>query len=436
MAHVRTYGCQQNVSDSEKIKGLLSEMGYDFTESLAEADVVIFNTCAVREHAEQRVFGNVGALKSYKLRRPMIIGLCGCMMQQPHIAEKIRTSFPHVDIVFGTHALHKLPQLLYNYLTDKKRIFEIDEQTSCIEEGITLKRDSKFKAYLPVMYGCNNFCSYCIVPYVRGRERSRSPEIILEEATQLVADGYKEIMLLGQNVNSYANDLDNGYNFAMLLRALNDIDGDFRIRFMTSHPKDATPELFTAMAECEKVCKHLHLPYQSGSDKVLKMMNRGYTKEQYLELIKTAKAIIPNLSVSSDVIIGFPGETYRDILFTLDVAKQVQFINLFTFIYSKRKGTPAEKLEDTASREDKLKWFDELLKKQEAITKKLLTAYVGKTYRVLADGIGKTGENYLTGRTDSNVIVDFVADNSLIGSFVDVKITKALNFMIIGELIN
>jgi tRNA-2-methylthio-N6-dimethylallyladenosine synthase len=415
---------------------MLSEMGYDLTESLDDADVVIFNTCAVREHAEQRVFGNVGALKSYKMRRPMIIGLCGCMMQQPHIAEKIRTSFPHVDIVFGTHVIHKLPQYIYNLLMDKKRIFEIDEQTSCIEEGISVKRDNNVKAYLPVMYGCNNFCSYCIVPYVRGRERSRSPEIILEEATQLVADGYKEIMLLGQNVNSYANDLDNGYNFAMLLRALNDIDGDFRIRFMTSHPKDATPELFTAMAECDKVCKHLHLPYQSGSDKVLKVMNRGYTKEQYIELIKTARAIIPNLSVSSDVIIGFPGETYRDILHTLDVAKQVQFINLFTFIYSKRKGTPAEKLEDTASREDKLKWFDELLKKQEVITKKLLTAYVSNTYRVLAEGIGKTGENYLTGRTDSNVIVDFIADSSLIGSFVEVKITKALNFMLVGELIN
>jgi tRNA-2-methylthio-N6-dimethylallyladenosine synthase len=415
---------------------MLSEMGYDLTESLDDADVVIFNTCAVREHAEQRVFGNVGALKSYKMRRPMIIGLCGCMMQQPHIAEKIRTSFPHVDIVFGTHVIHKLPQYIYNLLMDKKRIFEIDEQTSCIEEGISVKRDNNVKAYLPVMYGCNNFCSYCIVPYVRGRERSRSPEIIIEEAKQLVADGYKEIMLLGQNVNSYANDLDNGYNFAMLLRALNDIDGDFRIRFMTSHPKDASPELFAAMAECEKVCKHLHLPFQSGSDKVLKMMNRGYTKEKYLELIKKAKAIIPNLSISSDVIVGFPGETYRDILHTLDVAKQVQFENLFTFIYSKRKGTPAEKLEDTSSREDKLKWFDELLKKQEVITKKLLTAYVSNTYRVLAEGIGKTGENYLTGRTDSNVIVDFIADSSLIGSFVEVKITKALNFMLVGELIN
>jgi tRNA-2-methylthio-N6-dimethylallyladenosine synthase len=435
MALVRTYGCQQNVSDSEKIKGMLCEMGYGITDKLAEADVVIFNTCAVREHAEQRVFGNVGALKSYKLNRPMIIGLCGCMMQQPHIAEKIRTSFPHVDIVFGTHAIQRLPEFLYNFMKDRKRVFEIEEQTASIEEGLTVKRDSKFKAYIPVMYGCNNFCSYCIVPYVRGRECSRLPEAILEEATQLIADGYKEITLLGQNVNSYANDLDIDYNFSMLLRALNDIDGDFRIRFMTSHPKDATPELFTAMAECEKVCKHLHLPYQSGSDKVLKMMNRGYTREEYLEVIKTAKAIIPDLSVSSDVIVGFPGETYRDILFTLDVAKQVQFINLFTFIFSKRKGTPAEKLEDTASREDKLKWFGELLKKQESITKKLLAAYVDKTYRVLADGIGKTGEGYLTGRTGSNVIVDFIADKNLIGSFVEVKITKASSFMLIGELI-
>ena len=436
MALVRTFGCQQNVSDSEKIKGMLSEMGYDFTESLNEADVVIFNTCAVREHAEQRVFGNVGALKSYKMRKPMIIGLCGCMMQQPHIAEKIRTSYPHVDIVFGTHAIHRLPQFLNNLLNNKKRIFEIDEKTSCIEEGISVIRENKIKAYLPVMYGCNNFCSYCIVPYVRGRERSRSPEIIIEEARQLVEDGYKEIMLLGQNVNSYANDLNNGYNFSMLLRELNAIDGDFRIRFMTSHPKDATPELFNAIADCDKVCNHLHLPFQSGSDKVLKMMNRGYTKEKYLELIKTAKATIPNLSVSSDVIVGFPGETYRDILHTIDLAKQVQFENLFTFIYSKRKGTPAEEFEDTSSREDKLKWFAELLKKQEVIGKKLLASYVGETYRVLVEGEGKTGENYLTGRTESNVIVDFIGDKSLIGEFVYVNITKSSNFMLVGDYVN
>ena len=350
-ACVVTYGCQQNVADSEKIKGMLELMGYDFTDNRLEAKLIIFNTCAVREHAEDRVFGNVGALKSYKRENhDVVIALCGCMMQQQHIADKIKKSFPFVDLVFGTHVVHKLPELLYRALTGKKRVFDITDTDGIIAEGIPVRRDNDAKAWLPIMYGCNNFCSYCIVPYVRGRERSRQVEDIVAEFKSLVEQGYKEITLLGQNVNSFGKDLEPRVTFANLLRMLNDIDGDFRIRFMTSHPKDCTKELIETMAQCDKVAEHLHLPFQSGSNRVLKAMNRHYTREQYLELIKYARKLMGDeLSITSDIIVGFPGETYEEFKETLSLVKEINATQLFTFIYSKREGTPAAKMDDPVS---------------------------------------------------------------------------------------
>ena len=314
LACVVTYGCQQNVADSEHIKGMLEEMGYGFTEDRTQAKLVIFNTCAVREHAEDRVFGNVGALKKYKLENPdVVIALCGCMMQQKHIAEKIKKSFPFVDLVFGTHVVYKVPELIYDALTMRKRVFELPDVDGVIAEGIPVKRDNDRKAWIPIMYGCNNFCSYCVVPYVRGRERSREAADVIKEFKQLVDEGYKEITLLGQNVNSYGKDLEPKVTFSQLLRMLNDLDGDFRIRFMTSHPKDCTKELIETMAECDKVATHLHLPFQSGNNRVLRAMNRGYTREKYLELINYAKQLMGDeLSITSDIIVGFPGETYEE----------------------------------------------------------------------------------------------------------------------------
>lgn len=347
LACVVTYGCQQNVADSEHIKGMLEEMGYGFTEDRTQAKLVIFNTCAVREHAEDRVFGNVGALKKYKLENPdVVIALCGCMMQQKHIAEKIKKSFPFVDLVFGTHVVYKVPELIYDALTMRKRVFELPDVDGVIAEGIPVKRDNDRKAWIPIMYGCNNFCSYCVVPYVRGRERSREAADVIKEFKQLVDEGYKEITLLGQNVNSYGKDLEPKVTFAQLLRMLNDLDGDFRIRFMTSHPKDCTKELIETMAECDKVATHLHLPFQSGNNRVLRAMNRGYTREKYLELINYAKQLMGDeLSITSDIIVGFPGETYEEFLDTVSLVKEIKATSLFTFIYSPRVGTPAAKMD-------------------------------------------------------------------------------------------
>ncbi|MDF2566614.1 MAG: miaB [Oscillospiraceae bacterium] len=434
LAHVHSYGCQQNVNDGEKIKGMLAQMGYGFCDSPDSADLVIYNTCAVRENAEDRVFGNVGALKHNKKRNPnMIIGLCGCMMQQQHIADKIKNSYSHVDIVFGTHALHHLPQIMHNALIDNKRIFEISQSDGVIAEGLPIRHDGTIKANLPIMYGCNNFCTYCIVPFVRGRERSRNAEDIIQEAKKLVSDGYKEITLLGQNVNSYGNDLEDGINFAELLKQLNAIDGDFWIRFMTSHPKDCSKELVDMMADCQKVCNHIHLPVQSGSDRVLKLMNRKYTSQAYLELAKYAKEKIPNLSLTSDIIVGFPGEEYEDFCQTLDLIKKVEYNSLFTFIYSKRVGTKAAEMPDNVSKEQKGLWFRELLAAQQIIGSKKYGAYVGKRQKVLVEGEGKIQGN-ITGRNEASMIVDFVGDKSLVGSFVDVKIIGAKNSYLIGEL--
>lgn len=433
-AFVHTYGCQQNVSDSEKIKGMLASMGYEEAADAKDADVVIFNTCAVREHAEQRVFGNVGALKPIKEARPsMIIGLCGCMMQQQHIADQIKSSYPFVDLVFGTGVLYRLPEYLYHVITDRHRVFDLEESFS-IAEGLPLVRSEGVKAWLPISYGCNNFCTYCIVPYVRGRERSRQPEAVLAEARSLIDQGYKDITLLGQNVNSYGNDLSTGYHFPQLLREIDAIPGDFRVRFMTSHPKDATDELISAVAECGKVSKHIHLPFQSGSDRILKQMNRRYTRADYLGLVSRAKQAIPGLSLTSDVIVGFPGETYEDFLETLDLIRQVEFDSLFMFIYSKRRGTPAEKMPDEIPHAEKIKWFNELLAAQDAISEQKMKQYEGKTVCVLCEGAGRAGGDSFTGRTDSNTIVDFTADAPVIGRFVNIKITKSNRTILQGEL--
>lgn len=429
-AFVHTYGCQQNVSDSEHIMGILHEMGYGFTDNAENADIAVYNTCAVREHAEQRVFGNVGALKGIKEKRPsMIIAMCGCMTQQERIAEKIKKSYPYVDLVFGTHALEKLPEMLHKALLGK-RVFELGG-FDIITEGLPVYRDGSAKAWLPVMYGCNNFCTYCIVPYVRGRERSRKPENIIEEARKLVKAGARDITLLGQNVNSYGKDL-GGMNFARLLREINAIDGDFRLRFMTSHPKDATPELIDSMAECGKVSKHLHLPFQSGSSRILKLMNRRYTKEQYLALCDMIKSKIPDISLTSDIIVGFPGETYDDFKETLDVIKKVEFNNLFTFIYSKRDGTPAAKLDDPVSHKEKAKWLGELLNLQEEISSRNMEKLVGTEQKILCESFDK---GFVSGRTDGNLVVRFEGGKELVGKFADVKITHSARSALTGTLI-
>lgn len=430
-AFVHTYGCQGNVADSEKIKGQLRKMGYSFVDSPEDADLVLFNTCAVREHAEDRVFGNVGALKPIKeKKKDMLIVLCGCMMQQKHVADRIKKSYPYVNLVFGTFAIHRLPEMLYTVLSRGKRVFEIEENAGTIAEGLPAERDRGAKAWLPIMYGCNNFCSYCIVPYVRGRERSRLPEDILAEARELVASGAKDITLLGQNVNSYGKNPDCGVNFASLIRQINDIEGDFVIRFMTSHPKDCTYELLDAMADCKKVARHLHLPVQSGNNRVLSEMNRKYTREQYLDLIAYAKKKMPDISLTSDIIVGFPGETYEEFLDTVSLIKEVEYTSLFTFIYSKREGTKAASMPDPVSYQEKSKWFKELCDTQEEIAAKRTASMVGKVYRVLVEPNDKDG--WLTGRTSGNISIDFEGASSLIGQFADIEVTEAKTWILYG----
>ena len=370
-AFIHTYGCQGNVADSEHIKGMLVEMGYELCEKLEDADLILYNTCAIREHAEDRVFGNVGALKKLKSEKPhLIIALCGCMMQQTHIAEKIKKSYPFVSLVFGTHVVHKLPELISKTLTGGKRVFCIEESDGVIAEGLPHSRDSGENAWISIMYGCNNFCSYCIVPHVRGRERSRNPEVILEEAKQLIGEGYKKITLLGQNVNSYGKGCDFNMNFAELIRRIDSIEGDYTFDFMTSHPRDCSFELIDVLSECKHFCGHLHLPVQSGNNRILKEMNRHYTREHYLELVNYAKKKIPGVDLTTDIIVGFPGETYEEFLDTVSLVKEVKYGSMFTFIYSPRKGTPAALMPDPFTKEEKTGWFMELLKVQEEIAGK------------------------------------------------------------------
>ena len=432
---VHSFGCQQNAADSEKIVGMLLEMGFERADDAKSADIVFLNTCAVRENAELRVFGNVGELKKAKKQNPnMLIALCGCMTQQAHIAEKIKKSYPFVDLVIGTHALHRIPEMLLDIFENKKRIFDFAEHDGFIAEGLPVKREGSIKAWLPIMYGCDNFCSYCIVPYVRGRERSRTSEAVIAEAKELVALGYKEITLLGQNVNSYGKGLEEDITFSELLRRINAIGGDFRIRFMTSHPKDATRELIDTIAECDKVCKSLHLPVQSGSNRVLSQMNRRYTVESYLSLIDYAKERIPNISFSSDLIVGFPGETREEFLETCELIKKVRYDLLYTFVYSKRSGTKAAVMEDPISEKEKGLWLRELLDIQSKITEERFSQLVGTVQRILVEGEGKNNGT-LVGRTDTNIITELEGDKALIGQFVDVKITKAYNWAVAGELI-
>ena len=437
MALVRTYGCQQNVADSEKLRGQLQEMGFAFTEQEEEADLILFNTCAVRENAEFRVYGNVGNLKALKRQKPsLIIGVCGCMMEQEHVAEKIRQSYPYVSLVFGTHVVHKLPELLYQTLTSGKRVFSRgdDSEDKTIVEGLPIHRDRDIRAWLTVMYGCDNFCSYCVVPHVRGRERSRTPEAVEAEFRALVQAGYKEIVLLGQNVNSYGKTLEHPISFSELLRRLDAIPGDHRLRFMTSHPKDATKELIDTMAESEHICHSLHLPFQSGNDRVLKEMNRKYTRERYLELIQYAREKMPDISFSSDIIVGFPGETYEEFLDTVSLVEKVGFTSLFTFIYSPRVGTRAAKMEDPVSEQEKSRWFTELLQAQEAAADKLAPTIIGTTQRVLVEEVSEK-RGVLCGKTEGNLNCDFEGSDSLVGQFVDVKITDSRNWVLKGELV-
>lgn len=434
---VHSYGCQQNVSDGEKITGMLCQMGCGVTYDMEQADVIILNTCAVRENAELKVYGNVGELKHLKEKKPdMIIGLCGCMAQEPATAEKIKRSYRHVDMVFGTFASKELPRLMYEVLTERKFAVDTAERAEECPEDIPAVRTEKYKAGVSIMYGCNNFCSYCIVPYVRGRERSRQVEDIVAEFKSLVEQGYKEITLLGQNVNSFGKDLEPRVTFANLLRMLNDIDGDFRIRFMTSHPKDCTKELIETMAQCDKVAEHLHLPFQSGSNRVLKAMNRHYNREQYLELIKYARKLMGDeLSITSDIIVGFPGETYEEFKETLSLVKEINATQLFTFIYSKREGTPAAKMDDPVSAEEKSRWFKELTDLQETISASQMKLHQGKTYKCYVYGKGKLGDNYIAARNDGNLIIEFEGDESLIGTFQNIKVIEPLTFVMRGELV-
>ena len=431
-AYVETYGCQQNEADSEKLRGYLTMSGYAITSQAEGADVVIMNTCAIREHAEQRVFGNLGALTHTKRRHPrQKIFLCGCMAGEQTVSQRIKHSYPHVDGVFSTHHLWQFPQILLNILSGSKRQFFVEDEPGSIAEGIPQVRDSSLKAWVSIMYGCNNFCTYCIVPYVRGRERSRQPEDILAECRRVIEAGAKEITLLGQNVNSYGKDLENSMDFADLLKAICHLPGDFLIRFMTSHPRDASKKLFDTMAAEPKIAKQLHLPFQSGSSRVLKAMNRHYDRETYLEKVRYAKQVMPELVLTSDVIVGFPGETEEEFKETLSLIDQVHYDSLFTFIFSPRTGTPAAKMEDPTPKEEKNRRFDELCALQNEISIQIHQNYIGKRLRCLIDG---TDKDLLTARTEGGRLVRLAGDPSLVGTFQYITITGATTWSLTGEL--
>ena len=436
LAMVDTYGCQQNEADSEKLRGYLAMMGYGFTQDEFQADVIVVNTCAVREHAEMRVLGNVGALNHSKKARPgQIIAVCGCMVQQEHMAQKLKQSYPVVDLVFGPHELWRFPELLLQVMTKHKRVFATEKNDGVVAEGIPNKRDSGVKGWLSIMYGCNNFCSYCVVPYVRGRERSRRPEDVVAEARELVAAGYKEITLLGQNVNSYGRDLGLDVDFSDLIRMINDIPGDFLIRFMTSHPKDATEKLFKTMAECEKCAHQLHLPVQAGNDRILKVMNRGYTSEKYLAQVALARKYMPDLVLTTDIIVGFPNESEEEFEDTIKLVEQVRYDAMFTFIYSKRVGTPAAEMPDPYTREEKQRHFDRLTEVANRISGEKHKEYEGKTLRVLVDGETGRDEYNLSSRTNGGRLVHLKGDKSLIGRFVRVKIVSSNTWALYGEVV-
>ena len=432
VAYVETYGCQQNEADSERIRGMLSEAGYGICQEAEGADVVVMNTCAIRENANQRVFGNLGALTHTKRRHPgQKVFLCGCMAGQEVVSTRIKRSYPHVDGVFSTHHLWQFPEILYKVLTTGKRQFYIADEAGSIAEGLPVVRSNDLKSWVSIMYGCNNFCTYCIVPYVRGRERSRKPEDILAECRELIANGCKEITLLGQNVNSYGKDLDCGMDFADLLAQIAQIEGDFLVRFMTSHPRDAGQKLFDTMAKYPRIAKQLHLPFQSGSSRVLKAMNRHYDRETYLEKVRYAKSVMPDLVLTSDVIVGFPGETEEEFQQTLSLIEAVRYDALFTFIFSPRPGTPAAGMEDPTSKEEKSHRFDRLCQLQNQISEEIHHSYTGKVFRCLVDGKDK---DQLTARTEGGRLVRFPGDDSLIGTYQNIAITGATTWSLVGEL--
>ena len=432
VAYVETYGCQQNEADSERIRGMLSEAGYGICAEAEGADVVVMNTCAIREHANQRVFGNLGALTHTKRRHPgQKIFLCGCMAGQEVVSTRIKNSYHHVDGVFSTHHLWQFPEILYKVLTTGKRQFYIADEAGSIAEGLPVVRSSQLKGWVSIMYGCNNFCTYCIVPYVRGRERSRKPEDILAECRELAANGCKEITLLGQNVNSYGKDLDCDVDFADLLASIAQIPGDFLIRFMTSHPRDASEKLFDTMAKYPKIAKQLHLPFQSGSSRVLKAMNRHYDREIYLSKVRYAKSVMPELVLTSDVIVGFPGETEEEFEETISLIEEVRYDALFTFIFSPRPGTPAAKMEDPTPKEDKNRRFDKLCAVQNRISEEIHADYVGKTFRCLVDGQDK---ELLTARTEGGRLVRFAGEENLIGTYQNITITGSNTWSLTGQL--
>ena len=435
LAFVETYGCAQNENDSEKLKGMLSDMGYGFCDSVKDADLVLYNTCAVRENAELKVFGNLGALKHAKKKNPrMLIGVCGCMMQQAHIAEEIRKKYKHVDMVFGTHSLFQFPEILNEARMGQRAVFTDDSEGE-IAEGIRILRDVPPLAKVSIMYGCNNFCTYCIVPYVRGRERSRSAENILTEIREVAKMGYKEVMLLGQNVNSYGKDLgDEGLKFHQLLSEVCKVDGIERVRFMTSHPKDISDELIELMANEPKICKQLHLPVQCGSDRVLEKMNRKYSRGKYLDIVRRVKEKMPDVVLTTDIIVGFPGETNEDFEETLSLLREVEYDMVFSFIYSKRKGTPAAELPDCLTDEEKHKNFDKMLALQNEISKRKNDGYLGKRVKVLAESVSKTNSEFLSGRTDGGKIVNFCGSKDLIGQLVEVRITECKTWSLLGEI--
>lgn len=433
-AFVHSFGCQQNVNDGEKILGVLVNAGYGRAAAPEDADLIIFNTCAVREHAEQRVFGNVGALKKLKEQNPkLMIAVCGCMAQQKQIVEKFKASYPFVDIVFGVNAIDTLPQLIAQRITGHKRVMQMPVERTEIVEEMPIQRGSSFRAWLPIMYGCDNFCTYCIVPYVRGRERSRKSADILAEFRQLLAEGYRDITLLGQNVNSYGKGLEEGLDFADLLAMLDKEPGDYRIRFMTSHPKDATKKLIDTIAGGTHISHHLHLPVQSGSNEILEKMNRRYTVESYLALMDYAKERVPDMTYSSDIIVGFPGETEEDFEKTMELIRRVEYMQLFTFIYSKRSGTKAAEMPDGTPHEEKAARIGKIVALQDEIVARLTGALVGSVQRVLVEGAGRT-PGVLTGRLDNNMIVEF-SEEAPLGQFADVRITGAKGAVLKGELV-
>nr|WP_312576195.1 tRNA (N6-isopentenyl adenosine(37)-C2)-methylthiotransferase MiaB [Sedimentibacter sp.] len=433
--HILTYGCQMNEHDSEKISGILTSIGYEESENEKDANLIIFNTCLIRENAELKVFGKLGEVKGLKRNNPdMLVAICGCMMQKQEIREKVMKTFSFVDIIFGTNTIHELPDLIYNVDFKNHKSIGIIDSTEQIYENMPKIRKYKYKALVNITYGCNNFCSYCVVPYVRGREKSREPLEIINEVKKLAEDGCKEITLLGQNVNSYGNSLDNKFSFADLLLELNKVDGIERIRFMTSHPKDLTNDLIHVIKECDKICNHIHLPIQSGSNKILDKMNRKYTKEHYLDIVSKIKSEIPDVSITTDIIVGFPGETEEDFKETVDVVKKVEYDSAFTYLYSIREGTKAALMEDQIPDETKHKRFDELLDVLYPIVYEKNKQCIGKVYSILVESVSKSSESFLTGRTEHFRLVHFKGSEDLIGQIVNVKITNVKTFHMEGVL--